>query len=141
MRALAASTFRQLVTIIVVVCVSICCCQAQMLTYGASDAQGCGPVEMPAPPSCCSGQCATETDPDSDEPPVPAQACKICCIKGSGLKLAPTLDIAELVTALPPVPELVEFVALPETPVLVPEAMLPYVAPPTLLRLRCALLV
>jgi len=141
MSARVTSTFRQFVTTLVVVCLSVCCCQAQMLAHGDSDTQGGGPVEAAAASSCCSGQCASEADPESDEPAVPMRGCKTCCIKGSGLQTGPRLDIPETVVALPPVPEFVEVCVAPEMPVIAPEAAPPYVAPPTLWRLRCAMIV
>ncbi|MCP3903931.1 MAG: hypothetical protein GY715_09885 [Planctomycetes bacterium] len=141
MKAAAANAFRHFVSTLVVVCVSVCCCQAQILTHGLTDASARGPVAETAAPSCCSGQCPSETGSDSDEPATPMRGCRVCCIKGSGLQTGPTLDLSQDVVALPPMPALVETLDRPASRVIAPEAAPPFVAPPTLLRLRCALVV
>ncbi len=140
MRRLRSNHLREVVTFVLAMSVSVCCCQAHFLLHGFA-AQD----DMSAPAVAAeSGDCCTNCDdaPGDDRPSAPAKGCKSCCVKGSGLKDGVTLpppDIADVlaVTPAPPV--------LPATPAMFVAAQAapptPYVAPPTLLRLRCALIV
>ena len=127
-------------------CVSLCCCQAELLLAGLS-AHGTSPVcrlAASAPPHCAN--CPNDGPGGQDAaPPGPVRGCQLCwCVKGFGPKDAGAAP-RNLSLAITPV------LSLPAGTV----PSLPYhadgphraqvkhvrVQPPTLLRLHCALIV
>ena len=140
---LAASLTQRITAILMIACVSICCCHAHSLTPApASEA----PIASPDFAVACCGGCADGGAGDDGGAPVePPEGCEICCVKGDGLKHGPpALPDSDLPAETPALPALVVLLppaatALRHVPP-VDQAVL-RVEPPTLLRLRCALLV
>lgn len=140
MSTFAGILIQRFIATILVVSVSICCCQAKVLLHASSDqvAVSCGTTG--ATPSCC-----TPPAPDSSEDDTPGgDGCKSCCFKGTGLKDAkPVLPKPVLIA----IPMLATPATLVTPAVGVPAAcstdasQVPYFEPPTLVRLHCALLV
>jgi hypothetical protein len=136
-RSLANLLHRIMVTT-VVVCVSMCCCQAKLLAP-------CGPDLDAQADGCLAGSCCNagaEQDPaDGDEDPSPS-SCAACCIKGTGLKDV-RVSLPVVVATVVPYPAPVAL--------LTPDAPAPATwaldrtrlrqEPMTLLRLRCALVI
>ena len=128
---------RQTLTTVLVVCISVCCCQGQLLIEGLS-----GPDAITAAEAGCAsaGCCAKPAEPQ-DAPKSPTRRCQSCCVKGTGLKAtsltlpAPTVVFVHVHDPAP----------LIATPPSVgsrrPLEVTVCVDPPTLLRLHCALVV
>ena len=140
---------KQGVAMILIACLSICCCHIRSLTGGLSggqaDAAECA-VAVVAASSCCSG-CKTSDPVDpggDDEPGDPVKTCNVCCIKGMGQKDSGVLlEDAGLIATLqfPPATAIVLPVAQPRVTHQQVAAAGPMVEPETLVRLHCALII
>ncbi|MHC4991820.1 MAG: hypothetical protein ACYTGC_12650 [Planctomycetota bacterium] len=136
---LSSHPVRRLVAAMLAFSMIVCCCQAHFLVHGFSEGElddSRAKVE-----SCCSAeQCTSSEDDAPDEPEAPCGTCT-CCIKGLGVKgdtpVVLPLTIAALATAGSVAP-----VSTPVTAGVRPlDDSRRIVTPPTLLRLRCALVV
>lgn len=136
----AGILIQRLIATVLVVSVSICCCQAQVLLHAPSDAALAASCGAPgATPSCC-------TTPANDAPDdAPAgDGCQSCCLKGTGLKDAKPVLPDALPVVTPTLAAVPTFAALPvdvTTLGATDVARRPHVPPTTLVRLHCALLV
>jgi hypothetical protein len=132
MSSLFSNLIRRLIVTTLVVCVSVCCCQAKAFAVDGPALDAC------AASSCCSA--GGEQD-GGDQEPEPS-GCNACCIKGTGLKDV-RVALPALVATVVPYPAPVAMLA-PEAPARsVPrlDQSRLRVEPVTLLRLRCALIV
>lgn len=134
---MAANRFRRLVAAVLILGLSICCCQAHLLFAGFSD-----PVTV-AISSCCE-QCPGEEPADSqpDERPAPL-GCQACCAKGTGLEQSAVLALSAAdVLALLTLPAAIARSA-PDRPEALHrvDATDLRIEPQTLVRMHCALIV
>jgi hypothetical protein len=135
---LASNPLRRLVAVVTALSLLVCCCHAHFV-------MSCVPGSAsPESASCCCAGCAEEAPaPPREVPGSLPEGCQVCCIKGSGQKDGGTVlllgDAAMPAPALPAVlPPGVESIPAARPRVgLVPQG----IAPPTLLRLHCALLI
>ena len=132
----------RLIVAVLAVCVSICCCQAQLLLSRLSDTSPVNRLAASAAARCA--RCA-DKDPASgrdEAPPAPAGGCQLCgCVKDIGPRDAgPVLADARVamktVSALP-------VLSPPPHHVQGPQRAMNQLRrqPPTLVRLHCALIV
>lgn len=142
----AAKLLRRMIAVLMAVSLVVCCCQTNFFVHelSGSDAQTVA-RSVDSMPTCCSG--SQDCDPDEqapeDEPSEPAQGCKTCCVKGTGLKdvgakLA-SMD-ATLITFTLPV-TIVQPKALPQADAPGIEVSVPWAEARSLLRMHCALIV
>lgn len=134
LRALILS--QSLLSVVLAFCLQVCCCHSGFLVglFGNAEAAA-------AEPACCA--LCTENEPAEtprDSQPLPA--CKICCVKGTGLKDVTPLPPLTLAFA-PALPVTVDLPVEGERHV---RTLLPSTGPPrpadsSLLRLGCALIV
>jgi hypothetical protein len=125
--------------------VSICCCDLHTFAAGAAPTASHAATTKAA--HCTSSCCSTGiTDPADDDssPDSDDGGCSTCCIKGSGLKDTGNALLNGPITVVPiAVPPATAFFDLPNPPMITRPAAPPrhHVDPPTLFRLRCALVV
>lgn len=138
---------RKTIAPVLTVCLSVCCCQGQLLAQGASDTERQATRRSgDTGAACCPGRGDERPDdaPRDQDPAPPLKACKAYCIKGTGLRNAGlTLAIATVdaapIAAMPAAFVHVRDRGHHRPPGL--NAAKRRVAPPTLLRLHCAMLV
>ncbi len=136
---------QHLMVVLLVLSVSICCCDLHLVGSGIARAthQADAVAASNATVSCCSN-CTADGAGDESSPLPDNGGCTTCCIKGSGLKdIGVTLltgPITVVPYAVPAAPQLFDIPNAPKTALLL-AAPRHHVEPPTLLRLRCALIV
>lgn len=148
MKRLSAIFSGQAFTVALIVCVSVCCCQARFLALAMTADDQCGQeISATATTLCCAGNAANadRTDDSGDRStPVPCDGCTSCCIKAvnpynGSVELPALVETGEVThTAWHEPATLSPQVAdLPDSATRLP----PGVAPPTLLSQCCALII
>jgi hypothetical protein len=135
MKHLATNLTQQIITTTLVVCLSVCCCQGQILFDGMAG------FDSEATAGCAAASCCVPSDLPNEGSDGPTRRCQSCCVKGTGLKdtllRLPATTIAFLPPSSSATPIALPELSAPQTPM----AVITCVDPPTLLRLHCALVV
>lgn len=140
MHRFTAHTPTKMLTFLLILSVSVCCCQARLLADSTNVTEAKCSAGSAGIPSCCAAQSTDENEQES-----PASNCCDCCLKATHVNTAD----AELlkfttadVTAISTVTEIAVLV-VPEAALLHRnDFVIRYSGdPPTLLRLRCALII
>ncbi|MHC5026948.1 MAG: hypothetical protein ACYTGR_09355 [Planctomycetota bacterium] len=138
MKARLAILLKSGVPAVLVLCLQICCCHSDFVV-GLLGGDGAA-SERAA--SCC-GLCAENesTDAPGDEAPARTTSCKICCVKGSGLKHVTPLP--QIAVAFVPEPVVVVVSPTSDGRLAIAPASTgpPDVGDASLLRQHCALIV
>ena len=125
------------ITALLVVSISICCCQTHLLLHGLSDTDD--RLSAAAASPCCDRCAGEEADPPETPSPSP-KGCQVCCIKGTGLKdHGAMLPPGPMLMA--PIPALLQVLASSCRTLPLSDCRGQIVEPRTLLSMHCALVV
>lgn len=136
---------QRMITMFLIAGVSVCCCQARVL-LGSGNGENCcieDVVEIELP-SCCTEQtdAACEQTGTEQSPVHPGDSCDCCCVKATVSPDGPSIESLGLTVACQSTSHAA--IVVDAGTFLPPDMMserFDWFEPPTLLRLRCALIV